>query len=215
MERHQLCAAAGRHRRHGLVLRLAGTRTLAPEACRDAIPCSDCSPTPSQKATVKYFFVVAALWVVQVALGAIVAHYGVEGGGFYGIPLAKWLPYSVARTWHLADWHLLDRDLVAGDRALHRSGSQRGGTEGTTAWRECALCRACGRRRRFACRRMAGHPAEARQPVVLVRLTRLRIRRPRPRLADPAVRRPGVLAVADVARTEAGAGAHATRTIRC
>jgi nitric oxide reductase subunit B len=59
------------------------------------------SPTPSQKATVKYFFVVAALWVVQVALGAVVAHYGVEGGGFYGIPLAKWLPYSVARTWHL------------------------------------------------------------------------------------------------------------------
>ncbi len=58
-------------------------------------------PTPSQKATVKYFFVVAALWVVQVALGAIVAHYAVEGGGFYGIPLAKWLPYSVARTWHL------------------------------------------------------------------------------------------------------------------
>ena len=58
-------------------------------------------PTPSQKATVKFFFVVAALWVVQVALGAIVAHYGVEGGGFYGIPLAKWLPYSIARTWHL------------------------------------------------------------------------------------------------------------------
>ena len=59
------------------------------------------SPTASQKATVKFFFVVAALWVVQVALGAIVAHYGVEGGGFYGIPLDKWLPYSVARTWHL------------------------------------------------------------------------------------------------------------------
>jgi nitric oxide reductase subunit B len=57
--------------------------------------------TPSQKATVKYFFVVAALWVVQVALGAIVTHYSVEGGGFYGIPLARWLPYSVARTWHL------------------------------------------------------------------------------------------------------------------
>jgi len=50
---------------------------------------------------VKYFFVVAALWVVQVALGAIAAHYVVEGGGFYGIPLGKWLPYSVTRTWHL------------------------------------------------------------------------------------------------------------------
>ncbi|HWR35338.1 MAG TPA: nitric-oxide reductase large subunit [Clostridia bacterium] len=59
------------------------------------------SPTPSQRATVKYFFVVAALWVVQVALGAIVAHYGVEGSGFYGIPLDRWLPYSIARTWHL------------------------------------------------------------------------------------------------------------------
>jgi len=75
------------------------------DASSGAMPHSDpllgLKPTPSQKATVKYFFVVAALWVVQVGLGAIVAHYGVEGGGFYGIPLAKWLPYSVARTWHL------------------------------------------------------------------------------------------------------------------
>jgi nitric oxide reductase subunit B len=31
-------------------------------------------PTPSQRATMKYFFVVAILWVVQVALGAITAH---------------------------------------------------------------------------------------------------------------------------------------------
>jgi nitric oxide reductase subunit B len=52
------------------------------------------------KATLKYFWVVAALIVVQVGLGAITAHYGVEGDGFFGIPLDKWLPYSVARTWH-------------------------------------------------------------------------------------------------------------------
>ncbi|MGK4006227.1 nitric-oxide reductase large subunit [Sorangium sp. So ce1036] len=58
-------------------------------------------PTPSQRATVPYFFVVAALWVVQVALGAVTAHYGVEGSGFYGIPLDRWLPYSVTRTWHV------------------------------------------------------------------------------------------------------------------
>ena len=57
-------------------------------------------PTPSMRATFKYFFVAAALIVVQVGLGAIAAHYGVEGSGFYGIPLDKWLPYSVARTWH-------------------------------------------------------------------------------------------------------------------
>ncbi len=57
--------------------------------------------TPSMKATLKYFWVVAALIVVQVGLGAVTAHYGVEGGGFYGISLAQWLPYSVARTWHV------------------------------------------------------------------------------------------------------------------
>jgi len=30
----------------------------------------------------------------------VTAHYGVEGSGFYGIPLSEWLPYSVTRTWH-------------------------------------------------------------------------------------------------------------------
>jgi nitric oxide reductase subunit B len=58
-------------------------------------------PTPSMVATLKYFWVVALLIVVQMAVGAITAHYGVEGSGFYGIPLAEWLPYSVARTWHV------------------------------------------------------------------------------------------------------------------
>ncbi|TWU45809.1 Nitric oxide reductase subunit B [Novipirellula aureliae] len=58
------------------------------------------SPTPSMKATLKYFWVVIALILVQVGLGAVTAHYGVEGEGFYGIPLADYLPYSVTRTWH-------------------------------------------------------------------------------------------------------------------
>ncbi|MCK9588797.1 MAG: cbb3-type cytochrome c oxidase subunit I, partial [Terrimicrobiaceae bacterium] len=58
------------------------------------------SPTPSMRATLRYFWVVAALIVVQVGLGAVTAHYGVEGSGFYGIPLDQWLPYSVTRTWH-------------------------------------------------------------------------------------------------------------------
>ncbi|QDT49102.1 Nitric oxide reductase subunit B [Symmachiella dynata] len=57
--------------------------------------------TPSQQATVKYFWVVAALILVQMLLGVITAHYGVEGDGFYGFPLSEWLPYSVTRTWHV------------------------------------------------------------------------------------------------------------------
>ncbi|HYG67817.1 MAG TPA: cbb3-type cytochrome c oxidase subunit I, partial [Anaeromyxobacteraceae bacterium] len=58
-------------------------------------------PTPSQRATVKYFFVVAALLVVQIVLGAVTAHYGVEGSEFYGFPLANFLPYAVTRSWHV------------------------------------------------------------------------------------------------------------------
>ncbi|HEV2323873.1 MAG TPA: nitric-oxide reductase large subunit [Terracidiphilus sp.] len=57
--------------------------------------------TPSQRATMKYFFVVVALWGVQILMGVLTAHYGVEGGGFFGIPLDKILPYAVTRTWHL------------------------------------------------------------------------------------------------------------------
>jgi nitric oxide reductase subunit B len=64
-------------------------------------PLINLKPTPSQKATIKYFFVVAALWILQIILGAITAHYGVEGQGFYGFDLSKYLPYSIARTWHL------------------------------------------------------------------------------------------------------------------
>ena len=57
--------------------------------------------TASQIATLKYFWVVAALILVQMLMGVITAHYGVEGDGFYGIPLSKILPYSVSRTWHV------------------------------------------------------------------------------------------------------------------
>ena len=57
-------------------------------------------PTPSMRATRKYFWTVLALFLAQVGLGAVTAHYGVEGEGFYGFPLAEYLPYAVARTWH-------------------------------------------------------------------------------------------------------------------
>ena len=59
------------------------------------------SPTPSQHATLKYFFVVGALLVLQITLGVVTAHYGVEGSEFYGIPIDGILPYVVTRTWHV------------------------------------------------------------------------------------------------------------------
>ena len=57
--------------------------------------------TPSMKATLKYFWVVTALILVQILMGIITAHYGVEGQAFYGLPLSGLLPYSISRTWHI------------------------------------------------------------------------------------------------------------------
>lgn len=56
--------------------------------------------TPSMRATAKYFWLVTALFVVQVLLGIVTAHYAVEGQGLYGLPLVDYLPYAVTRTWH-------------------------------------------------------------------------------------------------------------------
>lgn len=56
--------------------------------------------TPSMHATIKYFYIVTALFLFQAMFGILTAHYGVEGQDFYGIPLAKILPYTITRTWH-------------------------------------------------------------------------------------------------------------------
>lgn len=63
-------------------------------------PLLDARLTPSQRAALWYFGVVALLFLVQIALGIVTAHYGVEGDGLYGVPLSKWLPYVISRTWH-------------------------------------------------------------------------------------------------------------------
>ncbi|MFO0761494.1 MAG: nitric-oxide reductase large subunit [Byssovorax sp.] len=63
-------------------------------------PLGGSTATPSQRATYKYFAVAAALMLTQVGLGMVTAHYGVEGQAFYGIPIGKWLPYAVTRSWH-------------------------------------------------------------------------------------------------------------------
>jgi len=66
----------------------------------DSDPLIGSTLTRSQRATVKYFLVVSLLFLLQIVMGIITAHYGVEGGGFYGFPLQDWLPYVVTRTWH-------------------------------------------------------------------------------------------------------------------
>ncbi|HSQ04191.1 MAG TPA: nitric-oxide reductase large subunit, partial [Burkholderiales bacterium] len=65
-----------------------------------ADPLFSLTPTPSMRATKKYFFVVIGLLLAQVFMGAISAHYAVEGQSFFGIPLAQILPFTVSRTIH-------------------------------------------------------------------------------------------------------------------
>ncbi len=65
-----------------------------------ADPLLDAKATPSMKATRKYFFAVIGLMLLQIGMGAITAHYAVEGQSFFGIPLAQVLPYVISRTVH-------------------------------------------------------------------------------------------------------------------
>ena len=57
-------------------------------------------PTPSMKATAKYFWLVVGLFLVQIGLGAITAHYQVEGQDAYGFAISEVLPYAITRSWH-------------------------------------------------------------------------------------------------------------------
>jgi nitric oxide reductase subunit B len=57
--------------------------------------------TPSQRAAGLYFAVVVLLFLLQVLVGGGLAHYRVEPGAFYGIDIARFLPYNLLRTYHL------------------------------------------------------------------------------------------------------------------
>lgn len=64
-------------------------------------PPEEVALTPAQRATAWYFLVVAGLFLAQGLLGGANAHYHAEPSGFYGIDIARWLPYNLSRTWHV------------------------------------------------------------------------------------------------------------------
>jgi nitric oxide reductase subunit B len=57
--------------------------------------------TASQKATAKFFVVAMLLFLLQALLGGKMAHDYADGASFYGLNIAEWLPFNIARTWHL------------------------------------------------------------------------------------------------------------------
>jgi nitric oxide reductase subunit B len=58
--------------------------------------------TPSQRATGKYFALVALLFLAQAVLGGGLAHYRVEPFSFYGMDaIVRLFPFNLLRTFHL------------------------------------------------------------------------------------------------------------------
>lgn len=57
--------------------------------------------TPAQRATAGFFLVMALLFLAQTLVGALSQHYRADVESFFGIDVARLLPYNVARTWHL------------------------------------------------------------------------------------------------------------------
>ncbi|MDE3208605.1 MAG: nitric oxide reductase, partial [Pseudomonadota bacterium] len=57
--------------------------------------------TPSQKKTGKYFLVVAAVFLLQIAAGATMAHDYAERTNFYGININSILPFEFLRSVHI------------------------------------------------------------------------------------------------------------------
>ncbi|MCT9933700.1 cbb3-type cytochrome c oxidase subunit I [Planotetraspora sp. A-T 1434] len=57
--------------------------------------------TPAQRVTAFFFLVVALLFLAQVLLGGATEHYRADLSGFFGIDIARVLPFNLARTWHL------------------------------------------------------------------------------------------------------------------
>jgi nitric oxide reductase subunit B len=59
------------------------------------------TPSPGQRALVKFFVVVALLLLFQTLVGGAAAHYRADPGSFYGFRLENIFPSNLMRTWHL------------------------------------------------------------------------------------------------------------------
>lgn len=57
--------------------------------------------TPSQFQAAKFFVVVILLFLLQTIMGGLLAHYTVNPSSFFLPFIAKLIPYSWAKTWHL------------------------------------------------------------------------------------------------------------------
>ncbi|SDX91629.1 nitric-oxide reductase large subunit [Halobellus clavatus] len=79
-----------------------------PEAAGISVPTpGDVSIFPSQRAALRFVPIAAGLFVAQVFLGGLLAHFYIERAGFFGIErvfgvhILQLLPFAIAKTWHI------------------------------------------------------------------------------------------------------------------
>lgn len=58
-------------------------------------------PTPSQRATFKFFYVAILLFLIQILAGVLTVHDFVGFTRFFGFDLQAAIPVTIARSWHL------------------------------------------------------------------------------------------------------------------
>jgi nitric oxide reductase subunit B len=57
--------------------------------------------TPAQRSCAWFFLAMALLFLLQTLVGAASQHYRADLQGFFGVDLARILPFNLARTWHV------------------------------------------------------------------------------------------------------------------
>lgn len=58
-------------------------------------------PTPTQRATFKFFYVAILLFLLQVLAGVLTVHDFVGFTNFFGFDLQKLIPITISRSWHV------------------------------------------------------------------------------------------------------------------
>ncbi|MGH7092512.1 MAG: nitric-oxide reductase large subunit [Stellaceae bacterium] len=71
------------------------------QAPMDPVLARFASLTESQRRVGKYFLVVAAILLLQILAGSIMAHYYTDRTSFYGIPVDRFLPFNFVRDVHI------------------------------------------------------------------------------------------------------------------
>ncbi len=57
--------------------------------------------TPAQRVVLWFLLTTSVLFLLQTLIGGLVAHYRAEPGNFFGFDIAQYIPYNIARTWHV------------------------------------------------------------------------------------------------------------------